>query len=319
LQNRSIVLEKSDILTLSTQAMNTTFEVALWGKDQAYLQSAAEEALAEITRLEQQLSFYRSDSDITDLNAHAWRRPIPVDPRLFYLLKRAKELWEETGGAFDVTVAPLMKAWGMAGGLGRVPIDEEIEAALQVTGMGLVELNKDEFTVHFLREGVLIDLGAIGKGYAIEQAAEILRDAEMPGALIHGGTSTVQAIGTRPDGTPWNVAIQHPTEPDGKLAIVPLVDNALSVSAVHGKFFTEGEQRFGHVIDPRTGRPVQSALLAVVVCESATNSDALSTALLTRGPEYLDALCATDSFRSGLVAIQGNQGAVTVHTRGSFE
>src|SRR5216683_4761224 len=254
----------SNIQTLSTQAMNTTFEVALWGKDESYLRSAAEEALEEIKRLEQQLSFYRTDSDITDLNAHAWQRPIPLDPRLFYLLKRAKELWQETGGAFDITVAPLMRAWGLAGGKGRVPTDEEIEAALQVTGMGLVELNEKEFTVRFQREGVLIDLGAIGKGYAIERAAEILRDAEVPGALIHGGTSTVQAIGTQTDGTPWNVAIQHPTEAEGKLAIVPLVDKALSVSAVHGKFFTEGGTLYGHVIDPRSGKPAQNALLAAV-------------------------------------------------------
>src|SRR5258708_24394 len=138
-----------DIKTFSTQAMNTTFEVALWGKDETYLQSAAEEALAELKRLEQQLSFYRSDSDITDLNAHAWQRPIPVDPRIFYLLKRAKELWQETGGAFDITVAPLMKAWGLAGGKRRVPTNEEIEAALKVIGMGLVELNEDEITGHF--------------------------------------------------------------------------------------------------------------------------------------------------------------------------
>src|SRR6266568_3134819 len=104
-----------DIKTFSNEAMNTRFEVALWGKDESYLRSAAEEAFEEIKRLERQLSFYRPDSDITDLNANAWQRPIAVDPRLFNLLIRAKELWQETGGAFDITVAPLMKAWGLAG------------------------------------------------------------------------------------------------------------------------------------------------------------------------------------------------------------
>ena len=302
------------MVTLSIEAMNTRFEIALWGKDESYLRSVAEEALDEIKRLERQLSFYRSDSDITDINAHAWLDPMPVDPRLFNLLTRAKHLWQETDGAFDITVAPLMKAWGLAGGTGKVPTDEEIEAALQVTGMNLVELSEEDFTVHFLRQGLLIELGAIGKGYAIEQAAEIIRDAQVPGGLIHGGTSTVQAIGSQPDGAPWNVAIQHPIEQEGKLAVVPLMDKALSVSAVHGKFFTEGDQRFGHVIDPRSGRPAQKALLAAVVCPSATDSDALSTALLTRGEEYLEILCNRDHATNALIATpNGKHLHVTTH------
>jgi FAD:protein FMN transferase len=169
--------------------------------------------------------------------------------------------------------------------------------------MHLVQLDESAFTVRFLREGVRIDLGAIGKGYAIEQAAEILRDLEVPGALIHGGTSTVQAVGTRPDGTDWPVAIQHPEQPEEHVAIVPLRDRALSVSAVHGKSFTEGDERYGHVLDPRTGTPTNGALLAAVTCESATNSDALSTSLLVLGEPFLEDLSAIDPAARGLIVL----------------
>lgn len=273
----------SEIVKLGWRAMNTRFEVALWGRDTAYLTAACEEAQREIEALDHQLSFYRDDSDIRELNVFAAKGPVTIEPRLFGLLQRAKELSEATGGAFDITVAPLLRAWGMTGAGGQVPTEEDLEAARAITGWELVELDPERRTVHFLREGVQIDLGAIGKGYAIDRAVELLRDSEIPGGLIHGGTSTVAAIGPQPDGSPWQIAIQDPANPEASVGTAELANEALSVSAVHGKFFTEGDERFGHVLDPRLGRPVQSALLAAVICASATDSDALSTALLTAG------------------------------------
>jgi len=304
--------ESEPIVRLACRAMNTRFEVALWGRGEVYLTSAAEEALREVKTLEQQLSFFRSDSDVRELNAHAAQRPVTVEPRLFRLLERAKELSKAAGGAFDITVAPLLRAWGFVGEGGRVPSDEEVQAAREVTGMHLVELDPDDFTVRFLREGVMIDLGAIGKGYAIERAAELLRDCEVGGALIHGGTSTVQAVGPQPGGSPWNVAIQDPTEPEGSLGVVALLDNALSVSALHGKFFTDGDASYGHVLDPRSGRPVRGALLAAVVCDSATDSDALSTALLTLGDSFFPELARVRPEAAGLVVLPGEGGEVEV-------
>ena len=149
----------------------------------------------------------------------------------------------------------------------------------------------------------------------IERAAELIRDAEIPGALIHGGTSTVEAIGTHPDGNPWPVAIQDPLDSEKRLAIVPLSDSALSISAVHGKSFTDGGQQYGHVLDPRMGRPVQNAVMAAVVADSATDSDALSTALLVRGEEYLEELISRDGIRGALIAV-GPVQSIKVLARG---
>jgi FAD:protein FMN transferase len=296
-------------VAVARNAMATRFEIVLFGKDATSLRSVGEEALNEIERLEAQLSLYRPSSEIANINARAARAPVRVEPSLFRLLQHAKQLSEETKSAFDITIAPLMRAWGLMGGKGKVPTRAELAEARACVGMHLVELDPKNFTVRFARPGVMLDLGAIGKGYAIDQAADILREAGVPRALVHGGTSTAYAIGG-----PWKIAIStegsatRPLQPQDKIqnpkskipnpdphgvpasagsddliAIVDLQDTALSVSAVWGKSFRVGRKTYGHIIDPRTARPVQRAVLAAVILPSATETDALSTALLTLG------------------------------------
>src|SRR5947207_192503 len=161
-------LHPTPSVLLARHAMATRFELLLPGEDHSRLRAAGEEALDEIERLEAQLSFYRPSSEISELNARAAREPVAVDPRLFRLLQRAQALSEATEGAFDITVAPLMRCWGFVGGAGRLPEAGELEAARAVVGMHRVELDEDSFTVRFTDEGVMLDLGAIGKGYALE-------------------------------------------------------------------------------------------------------------------------------------------------------
>ena len=203
---------------------------------------------------------------------------------------------------------------------------EELEAARAKVGMHLVELQRADFTVRFAREGVMLDLGALGKGYAIERAADLLREAGVTSALLHGGTSTVYAVGTQPDGAPWQVAVENPrtamnarftaTRPEtaspGPLAAVPLKDEAMSVSAVWGKSFQAEGKVFGHVLDPRTGRPVNGAVLAAVVLPSATETDALSTALLTLGVPGHDHIA---NLRPGIRTLVVAEGAGRYETR----
>ena len=167
----------------------------------------------------------------------------------------------------------------------------------------------------------MLDLGAIGKGYAIERAAELLREAGVTSALLHGGTSTVYGLGKSPEGQSWQVALEHPrgrtqspaqrtAEP---LAIVPLENEAVSVSAVWGRSFEAGGQTFGHVIDPRSGQPVSSSLLAAVVLPSAVETDALSTALLTAGIAGHDAICG---LRPGMRTLVAAAGALEFKSQG---
>ena len=274
-------------VAVALDAMATRFEIVLHGESAVALRAAGEEALAEIARLEAQLSLYRPNSEIAHLNARAAQSAVRVTPSLFALLQHAKRLSEESAGAFDITVAPLVRCWGFMRGSGRMAANHEIAEARAKVGMDLVRLNAEDSTVQFARAGVMLDLGAIGKGYAVDRAAEVLREAGVTSAIVHGGTSTVYALGHPPDAESWKIAVEKPksfaNSTSSLLAAVPLKDEAMSVSAVWGKSFEADGRTFGHVLDPRTGWPVAGALLAAVVLPSATETDALSTALLTVG------------------------------------
>jgi len=305
-------------VTLARHAMATRFELVLHGGDAAALRAAGEEALDEIARLEDELSYFRATSQIYRLNQEAAQRPVRVTPWLFRLLQQARCLTMDSGGTFDITVAPLMRCWGFHTREGRVPEPDALAAARACVGMNLVELNEADLTVRFAREGVQLDLGSIGKGYAVERAGELLREAGVTSALLHGGTSTVLALGAPPDASAWKIALDHPPHPDLRSPIsdlpspvpappwatIRLRDESLSVSAVWGKSFTAADRSYGHVIDPRTGQPAQGALLAAVALTSATESDALSTMLLTRGPGGFEEVLR---LRPGLRALVASQ------------
>lgn len=283
--------------------MATRFEFVLLGKDPVRLRAAGEEALDEIDRVEAQLSLYRGGSEIATVNARASFGPVAVSPEVFSLVQRALELSEISGGAFDITVAPLVRCWGFMKGNGARPTDAQVAEAREVVGSRHLELDETRSTIRFKRAGMMLDLGSIGKGYALDLAAEVLRDAGVENALLHGGTSTICAIGQDQSG-PWKVAIDKPALPseseipataaassaEEPMAVVELRDEALSVSAVWGKFFTVEGRTFGHVLDPRTGWPAEHDLLGAVVVPSAAASDALSTAVLLASEEDLEKL-----------------------------
>jgi len=294
----------SNCVRLACNAMATRFEIVLYGENPVALRAAGEEAIEEIRRLEAILSLYRPSSEIAHVNGRAAREAVRVSPGVFALLEHAQRLTTETSGAFDATIAPLVRCWGFMGGAGKIPAANELADARAKVGMHLVQLNRQDFTVRFAVEGVMLDLGAIGKGYAVDCATEILREAGITRGLLHSGTSTVSAIGTPPGEDGWKIAIDHPANrPDPAvlatdavlmaesgakskpLTIIHLKDESLSISAVWGKSFEADRRTLGHVLDPRTGKPVTDAVLAAVVLPSATETDALSTALLTLGPD----------------------------------
>jgi thiamine biosynthesis lipoprotein len=272
---------------VARNAMATRFEIVLHGNNAIQLRAAGEEALDEIDRLESQLSLYRPTSEIARVNARAAFEPVRVTPLVFNLLKHARDLSEQCKGAFDITIAPLVHCWGFMNGTGHAPDPEPLAAARQCIGIQHVHFDDSRQTIRFDREGVMLDLGAIGKGFAIDRAVDLLRDSGIESALVHGGTSTVYGIGKPSDADAWRIAVANtfgaPSYDSARLPTITLSDEALSVSAIWGRSFEKDGKILGHVIDPRTGEPTQGGQLAAVVSKSATDSDALSTALLVLG------------------------------------
>lgn len=275
--------------------MGTRFEIAMVeDRDPMRLRAAAEEALAEIDQIEARLSLHRETSEIARVNALASQRPVRLSVEVFNLLSLCLSLSRTMEGAFDPTVGPLMRCWGFVRGTGCEPTAEALAAARDCVGAQWVEMDETKREVFFRKPGMMLDLGAIGKGYALDVAVERLREAGVVHALIHGGTSSVFGLGAQEDGRPWSVAVENPdaevATPSRLLSVFPLEGRALSVSAVWGKSFQSGSRRMGHVMDPRSGLPVSHTQLAAVSLASATECEALSTALLTLGSAWIPSL-----------------------------
>lgn len=271
--------------------MATTFSVVLpFGTPHA--RDAACKALDLIGHLERQLTVYDDGSEVSRLNRLAGRASVPVEPRLFGLLQLAARISEETAGAFDVTAGPLIKAWGFFERKGAVPLEADLTEELSRVGMRGVVLEDESRRVRFLKPGMEINLGSIGKGYALDRAAEFLIERGVDSALLNGGTSSVLAIGSPPncaDG--WTVGIKHPFGQGRRLAVVRLRDRALATSAPTYQHFRYNDRTLGHLIDPRTGRPAQGMASATAVAPTAAEADALSTAFFVMGVEGTRAYC----------------------------
>lgn len=316
---------------LARMAMNTRFELVLEGEDPVRLRAAGEAALDEIDRIEAQLSLFRPTSEVGRANARAGREPVVVSPPVFALLEQCRDLWRLTDGTFDITVAPLMQVWGFRGRAAGPPSEEAVAAVREQVGMQHLDLDPNQRTVRFARPGMRLDLGAVGKGYAIDLAVEWLREAGVERAFLHGGTSTSYGLGTPAGQSGWKAAVtlaEEETEPGSGgeerssarprrlLATVDLQDASLSVSELRGRAIQAGGRIHGHVLDPRRGVPVTGAWLAAVTGGSATETDALSTALLVLGEAGVGVLGGRREEPGLLVATPGEGGGWRVRERG---
>jgi FAD:protein FMN transferase len=271
------------VIRLALEAMATRFELVIHDEgDPHRLRAIGQQSLAEIERAERQWSRFLPTSEIAWVNAAAGGRPVSVGPETFGLLAECRGLARATGLAFDPTVGPLLRAWGIGGPALLRPPDAAARArALRLVGMDKLELDESRQTVRLPERGMELDLGAIGKGKALDRAASVLRENGVAAALLHGGTSSVHCVGRSPGGAwriGWNAGAGR------GLGFVALDERrpALSVSAPHGRRVSAAGRSWGHVIDPRTGEPVD-ALPALVTGASGSTCDALSTAVLVGG------------------------------------
>lgn len=270
-------------LCLAREAMGTRFEFVLSAGDldEASLRAVGEEALDEVASLGERLSWFSIGSVVSRLAAAAGAEPVRVAPDVFSLLTLARDVWLESGGAFDPTIAPLLRLWGLRGPIPEAPPSgEAIAAARAVVGLDKLELDGRARTARLAVPGMSLDLGAVAKGWALDAASSMLRAAGVQSALLHGGTSSVCAWGAPPGQRGWGVRVAPPPGSSARPLTVLLRDASMSVSAPHGR---RGVAGAGHVIDPRTGRPASGAELACVIGPVGATCDAWSTACLVQG------------------------------------
>jgi thiamine biosynthesis lipoprotein len=271
--------ESAPLRRFAHDAMACTFELWLAEPDACYAAQAAQAAFAEVDRLEAELSRFIPTSDVARINAAGPEQFVRVSIETLECLQLAARLYDETAGAFDVT-------------FGSAPSRPHVPFPIVVDARG--------YTVRLRRDGVRVDLGGFGKGYAVDQIAATLRDWSIATALIHCGQSTVFALGGPAEEQTWTVALRDPAEHGTTLGRVSICDAALSGSGrkLHGD----------HIIDPRSAQPVSDKVGAWALASSAVLADALSTAFMVMSSEEVAAYCEKHPDVSGLLCLAGEPG-----------
>lgn len=261
-----------------------------------------------IDDLEDQLTVYRETSEVSRLNRNASFEPVEVEPRLFELLLRCRRLHGELEGVFDVTSGPLVRAWGFFRREGRLPAPEELEAALDSVGMEKLSFDVEARTIQFARDGMELNFGSIGKGYALDRVAEFFAQRSFAPALLSAGHSSMRALGRPPWDDAWQVDVIDPRKADVPFAMVRFADGAFSTSGSASQFFECQGKRFGHILDPRTGRPADGMLQTSVVAPDAALAEALSTAFFILGKEWTTEYCRRHPEVGALLVSEGKEG-----------
>ncbi len=283
----------------SHEAMATTFEVLVVHPDERYARQAAAAAFDLADRLELELSRFVESSDIWRINHGPAGQPVVVGLAAFECLDISRRIYDQTKGAFDVTIGSLLKCWRADGAEARPPSQEQLKAAQGRTGMGLLELSRGQHSVTALVEGVQVDLGGIGKGYAVDRMGELLREWGVDTALISGGYSSVLALDPPPGRRGWPVSLTHPQRAGQVLAKPQLQKRAMGSS---------GLRKGRHIIDPRTGRPVKKKCAAWSSAPEAATADALSTAFMVMSVEEIENYCRDHQEVSAMVVFDTDSG-----------
>ncbi len=282
---------------------------------------AVHKAFERVQEIEAEMSATREDSELELVNRSAAQLPVQVSRDTLYVLERALDFAELSGGKLDVSVGPLVRLWGIGTAHARVPTDEEIELARSRVGFRGVALDPVARTVSLARPGMALDLGAIAKGFAADEAGAVLRKHGVTSASIDLG-GNVLVVGSRPDGSPWRVGIQDPWRPRGAtVATVVVRDAAVVSSGSYERYFESGGVRYHHILDPDTGRPADAGVVsATVIARKALDADALSTIVFLLGSANgLRLLDELGSGVQGIVITEGREVIVSSGLKDSVE
>ncbi|MGR3311386.1 MAG: FAD:protein FMN transferase [Candidatus Brocadiales bacterium] len=242
-------------------------------------------AFNRIAEIENLMSTYKRGSELSRLNRKAFSESVPLTQDTFIVIKKAIEFSRLSGGAFDITCGPLYKLWMDAGKIGRLPANKELKKVLRVVGYKKIDLDVGRRALSFQQNGMELDVGGIAKGYAIDEAAKVLKEHGIESALLDAG-GDLYAMGTKPGGEPWRVGIQDPYHLDSTetfLGKLKIKDCAVATSGDYQRFTVIDGKKYSHIVNPLTGRPVESVPSVTVIANDAITADALATALSVMG------------------------------------
>lgn len=279
-------------LCFSHEAMATVFEIYMFHEDRRYAEQCAFQAFEEVDRLEQDLSRFIENSDISRINRSGYDDSVQVGIDTYECLEQCISLSGETKGAFDITAGPLMQRWRESDKKSGSPSPDEIADARDRCGIDNIILHKNDFSVSLMRENMVIDLGGFGKGYAVDRAVKVLKEWDIGPAVVHGGSSSVFAMGAPPGETGWEITLRNPRNTDEEISRMYLNDRALNSSGI---------RKGNHIINPKTGHPVSERSSAWVFCNSAATGDALSTAFMIMSRDEINDLCLKNGDIQGVI------------------
>ncbi|MBN1972818.1 MAG: FAD:protein FMN transferase [Sedimentisphaerales bacterium] len=276
----------------SYEAMATTFEIYIVHEDEKYAGQAANAAFFELDRLEAELSRFAESSDITRINHLPAKKVFRLGLDAFECLKISYLMYEQTYKTFDITIGPLYNCWHNKDGSLRTPSQEEIDKAMQHVGMHLFELDERLHAIWLSVSPLQIDLGGVGKGYAVDKMAELLREWGINTALISGGFSSVLALDAPPGTKGWPLSLSNPNNRKQVLARPFLCNRALGSSGI---------KKSGHIIDPRKGYPVEGKIASWSSAPSAAVADVLSTAFMIMDLDEIEKYCSSHPDQAAMI------------------
>ena len=298
-------------VTYPTRTMGTYANVTIVTPDSSASLPLARSAHRALARVDSLMSNWTTTSEVARINREAGTATVTVEPEVAKVIGASLDLWHASGGAFDITVEPLIRLWGFIGGPKRVPADAEIAAVLPRVGAGQVRFDPSTRKLHFARDGVRIDLGGIAKGYAVDVAADSLRAHGVTDALIDL-TGNMVALG-HPAGAPhWRIGIRDPRDRVSHFARMALTNRAISTSGQYEQFIAANGRTYGHILDPRTGKSVEGLISVTLVGPTALACDAWDTPLFVMGPAAARRVAREHPELDAVLVVPGPSGIDTV-------
>lgn len=270
-------------VTTSMRVMGSYANVIVVTADSAKSAPAVRAAQSVFLRVDSLMSNWTTTSEIARLNRVAGTKRTRVEPEVAGVIAEAMQVWRQSGGAFDITVEPLIRAWGFLGGPKRVPSEREAAAAFRLVGGRHIAFDPVSRMIRFRRPGVRIDLGGIAQGYAADVAAETLRTRGVTDALIDVSGDMV-ALGTPEGATAWRIGIRDPRDRMPYFGRLHVTGEAVTTSGKYEQFVAADGKTYGHILDPRTGRPAEGLISVTVVSRTAIVADGWDTGLFAMGP-----------------------------------